>query len=157
MTSALDANGGVSNKNVVYYAGVLKGTDSIWFEHICLFQDHPSVRLTAVTRLRIDSQIQTLIVHSIFGFELQQFPPTPGIKSHSMCPHKDPGAWLRNFFDEAGSSFSGWKNWMTSPNGSNIVDLWSPKEETRHDLRFQFQREIGNCDWPSSAWDCQRR
>lgn len=97
-----------------YSGGALYHSGSRGFskalEHDCTFDSRPFARVQIHTRVWVDEETADLHVHNRYKLELQEERPSASSERKSRCLHENPRDWLRRFFDEAGSNYTGWNS-----------------------------------------------
>ncbi|KAH8691193.1 hypothetical protein BGW36DRAFT_48401 [Talaromyces proteolyticus] len=88
------------------------------FQHDCVYTDHPFAYVKIATMFSWDDKDEFLEVRSYYTIQIltERFLQTPdslGIKTPLICPHKNLREWLKRFYAEAGSNFSGWHRGIT--------------------------------------------
>lgn len=146
-----------------YYDGLLENVDRVCgiLRHDCTFQDHPAANVRINTTFDWDYESQMLIVMSGYQFELelesfsQRCLRFTGIKTPLFCSRKNTQTWLRRFFDEAGSSFSGWhKSCLddASLSHNDIKGLKTVQSENGRILTITVKRKLGSGKWSDITW-----
>jgi hypothetical protein len=130
-----------------HYDGVFKEVPNTWqaLSHDCTFEDHPVMNVEVKIIIRADRLKIFVQTQYVFNPTSDEIPL--GIKSPLMSPQKDTATWLGKFFDEAGSSFSGWHSATTF--SCTILE--------RHSWTINFTRCLGDEAWPNKDWNSHRR
>jgi hypothetical protein len=132
------------------------GSKVLW--HKCTFTDHPFMKVEVLTSFSYDEEFQNLRVEVFYTFKGKS-PETlaSGMKTRSKCPHQATRKWLREFFDEAGSSFSGWHDGSLSFPSPGVV--WEDSDNGKEWRSFDLcvVRNLGNRKWPNKRWTNKRR
>ncbi|KAH8697091.1 hypothetical protein BGW36DRAFT_358904 [Talaromyces proteolyticus] len=146
-----------------YYDGLLENVDRVCgtLRHDCNFEDHPSANVHVITMLDWDYERGRLMVVSQYEFELelQAFSQRSlcftGIKTPLLCSRKNIKTWLRRFFGEGGSNFSGWrKSCLVDASLSHcvITGLEADQNENARILTITVKRQLGSGKWPDLIW-----
>lgn len=134
----------------VDYGDVFETTTSKnFFEHRCDVK-HPVMDAQVTTTLEIYNA--SLYVKSKFQFVFSGDHSSKVVARSSLCPHKNPSAWLRRFFDEAGSDFSGW----LSVQETSSIDIFPYSPYLLHGFELRFMRSLGGSEWPNEDWNLYR-
>ena len=148
-----------------YYNGILYhqsyGRLQRYLRHRCTFTDHPFAKVNVKTTMWVDEETLTFWVGSQYNFIYQEdsskWLPS-GLKTPWMCPHKNTAGWLRRFFREAGSGYSGYPKYSfplschcLSPPSCRWNDSTVSNEP--HFLKISVKRNLGNSEWPDRNWD----
>lgn len=131
------------------------GSNVLW--HKCTFSDHPFMKVEVQTSFRYDEEIRNLRVESFCLFKEKTAETlASGMKTRLKCPHQATRKWLREFFDEAGSSFSGWHNGFLSFPNPRVV--WEDSDNGNEPRSFDLcvVRNLGNSKWPNTKWTEKR-
>jgi hypothetical protein len=113
--------------------------------HRCTFTDHPFAHLEVVTKLWNEGPY--LLASSSYEFQMGENMPSidipSGLRTPFIFPEEDVRSWLRSFFYEASSRFSGW------PKDDNIISL---KDGRPTKLEIQTLGNLGHRDFPNQDW-----
>lgn len=128
---------------------VFQRRDYSCLEHSCVVK-HPVMDAQVTTTLRGNES--NFEVMSCFQFTVATDHSSEGVTPSSFCPHKDPSAWLRRFFDEAGSNFSGWP----SAQALSPIKVEQQYSYLPHTFGMTFKRNLGSSKWPNENWNRHR-
>lgn len=113
--------------------------------HRCSFADHPFAKVQVVTDFWHEGPF--LNTCSDYEFEMGEDKSSKeipsGLKTPFIFPEESVGSWMRKFFDEAGSKFSGWPK---DHNISSLGGAWPKRFEIR------VSRDLGDMNWPNKDW-----
>lgn len=124
-------------------------------QHECRIQ-HPTIAallLTSFSHQNYGEKLH-LIISSSYSFKFSDKSGRSLSRSEAMCPHKDIRSWLKQFFTEAGSSFSGWPCGQQSGNPATKLPGVSVTISTNenHTLGVSISRDLGSMNWPDENW-----
>lgn len=133
---------------------VCRGSSRENLLHSCRIQ-HPTIDAHLHTSIGhgIRQGKAHLIISSRYVFSFSHESASSLSKSEAMCPHENIKRWLKQFFTEAGSSFSGWR--CKRPDVSQPflpeidVKITANGKQT---LAVSFERDLGSFDWPDRYW-----
>ena len=112
-------------------------------------------------KLVLDEETQNLCVITTYQFEVSQENAqqafSSGMNTPSMCPFKNTGNWIRQFFGEAGSSFSGCRENRYLSRFSCLRQTLERDNKPLYTFEISVQRNLGHDKWPDKIWDCNRR
>lgn len=118
--------------------------------HVCHFDKHRLAKVRILTLLHINKG--GLYLHAWYEFEPKILPEkTPqalcrAVKTTSICPFKSPKKWIRQFFIEAGSSFSGF------PFTASFETRRDNKPIHMYSFSIFVRRRLGVNKWPDRGW-----
>jgi hypothetical protein len=143
-----------------YYDGLLENIDRVsgTLRHDCTFKSHPAANVHVITTLNWDYKRKRLIATSQYEFELdlqafsQRHLHFVGINTSLLCSRRNIKTWLRRFFNEAGSSFSGWRKSCLVDASLSHHDAKEPKSEDVRMLTITTSRKLGSGQWPDLTW-----
>lgn len=143
------------SEKVYYYDGVLyhpaSRYRSIW--HDCTVTSHPFATAEIRTILWIPKQSKSLYVENKYKFSIsrenaQSLPAE--VKTPFMCPHDNPRKWLKQFFSEAGLTFSGWHTKLHIP---VLCRIKLEKENEPGILEISVIRNLGRGRSSDRTWN----
>lgn len=117
--------------------------------HYCTFE-HPQGPMVGIETTFHICERGNLVVSSSYVFRFEPHGSPSATKTQFMCPHEDPNRWLKTFFVEAGSSFSGWRHRYGTPRSCNCLNVFTLGP---HTFEISYERDLGNTDWPNKEWD----
>lgn len=146
-----------------YYNGLVRKSKDSYeiLQHVCTFENHSAAHLRVTTSFLWNTERELLQVknHYKFDLEIQTFSPKElqftGIKTPLRYSPRSIKKWLRHFFDEAGSSFSGWHRCVASAELSH-PDKNVDKEDHNCNSRvltITIWRELGSGEWSDKCPD----
>lgn len=113
--------------------------------HRCSFADHPFANVKVVTDFWQEGPF--LNACSDYEFEMGEDKSSrdllSDLKTPFIFPEESIGTWMRKFFDESGSKFSGWPK---DHNISSLGGAWPKRFEIR------VSRDLGDLNWPNKNW-----
>ena len=129
--------------------------------HGCSFTSHPLATVQIFTKLVIDQETQGLHTVSNYLFEISQENDwqklCSGMKTPRMCPFNDTGNWIRQFFEEAGSNFSGCRENRYISQFTCLRQTLERDSKPLYTFEICVHRDLGHDKWPDKIWDCNRR
>ena len=121
--------------------------------------NHPTVDAHLRTSIKggVRDSESHMIIRSKYEFKFSHERFLLPFKAESMCPPKDIKDWLRQFFAEAGSSFSGWCCRQSDVPITSLPDVEvSVSTKEKHTLVVSFSRDLGSWGWPDEFWTHHR-
>lgn len=117
--------------------------------HECTILTHPRIRLVILTSLWVDQDTQGLYVSNYYHFDTLQHSHTRLSPVSFPQKGKEVGKWLKNFFIEAGSSFSVREHGPFCP--SYDFEIVKPMDDPQC-FGIRFSRYLGSRKWPDRDW-----
>lgn len=113
--------------------------------HECLFVDHPFTNLRIVTEFWKEGPFLTTSSDYEFEMGADKSPKKTqlDLKTLYTFPDESLGSWMREFFQEAGSKFSGW------PDDRSLTLLG---EGSSRNFQIRTFRNLGDQEWPNKDW-----
>lgn len=125
-----------------------------WFGHECIFEAHPHARVTISSGLGKTGTKIVLGTRYKFFFGLAESSPFTREKLSSIAAStRKAKHWLRKFFNEAGSSFTGGQDiecvdaYLTS-----VGVIIYGRDESLPALCIHIERDLGNGRWRDIKW-----
>lgn len=141
--------------NEHYYNEILFHGSGLGFvRHICKFNKHPLAKVIIVSDLQVLGR--NLYVDTFHKFVPITFPEfisqglSSGMKTPLICPLKDTRKWMKQFFFEAGSDFSG----FSCAEEFDVVDTGNI---SMYNLQMRIRRNLGLDKWPDEIWHWDSR
>ncbi|OJJ67287.1 hypothetical protein ASPBRDRAFT_186484 [Aspergillus brasiliensis CBS 101740] len=120
--------------------------------HSCVFTGNPLFRATTDAEFWYDDKDMRLYVYSLYLFYTAHEFPSKSLQSLSVCPDKDIVKCAQQILHNGGSSFTGCNRNRSTR--SLYHNVWGKSKYVAGAYYFGISnvRDLGNSEWPNSAW-----